>query len=447
MRYTTRSYGETVRVVGRFTAGRLATQIQLSLVNLETGSIQAITTPNCVEIAGTSVGGRSLYVWPTSNITTQPTVKTEFIYVMQDTVTGQIQEGKIVLGGFPDQSAISRYESMVHIDPANGVPLTTPGVFEFPIGTPGTPVSNVTDARTIADFLGVRQYHVNGAITLTANHDNWTFAGEEPRQDIITVNPGVTTDDSSFSRIGIRGTLSGTISASECLIGPTVGGTIGVAGVFTDCGFQGVIELADGAVFRGLRINFLDLTGTIVDLSSPTTLTQFLALSAGNFSVRNANSNCIMGVSMQGGIVTHEASNVNAISYLFGIGERNDLGATWLLDVDNLVRGSRIDTATGTRASATDVQRLYSENTETVVFTANTAIPSGQNGRFVPAGAISHVRVRIKAEAASNWASPTDTFFVVFNYFPGAAATDRSASAATQAAAPVDGTFTSVTPP
>lgn len=454
MRYTTSAYGETVRVVGRFTAGRLATEIQLSLFNLETGAAQAITTPNCTEVTGSSVGGRSLYVWPTSNITVQPTAKTEFVYVMTDTITGQTQEGKIVLGGFPDQSAITRYEGAIYIDTTGGgVPGTA-----FPIGTPTVPVNNPTDARTIANALGIRQYHVNGAITLTVNHDNWTFEGEEPRQDIVTVQAGVSVADSSFGRVGIRGSLTGTISASECLIGPTVGGTLGIDGVFTDSGFQGTIRLAAGATFRGLRVNWLDLGGTIVDFNNPGSLTQFLVLCTGNVNFRNANVNVLSGIVNQGGILVHESTCVNSTVYLFGQGEWVDSATSWLAANDFMLRGSRLDIEVSGRAAPgdamdliaariSDIQRLYSENTETVVFTANAAIASGQNGRFVPQGAISHVRVRVKGEAASNWSTPTDTFYVVFNYFPGALATDRSAAAATQAAAPVDGTFTSVTPP
>jgi hypothetical protein len=423
----------------------------------------------------------------------QPTANTEIIYVMDDTVTGQIQEGKIVLGGFPDESAIARYESVVHIDTTGGGVAGT----AFPIGTPGTPVDNPTDARTIADALGIRQYHVNGQITLTANHDNWTFAGEEPRQDIVVVQAGVSVADSSFDRVGIRGELTGSISASECLIGPTVGGTLGVNGVFTDSGFSGTIRLAAGAVFRGLRVNWLDLGGTVIDFNNPGLTTQFLVICAGNAIFRNANVQVLEGIVNQGGILTHESTCVNSTVYLFGTGEWNDNATSWLLSNDFMVRGSRIDIETSTRAapgdamalvtdainaaavavsgaqeiaaevetdlSAThgagswatatgfatpaDVQRLHSENIETVLFQTTAAIVAGQNGRNVPQGAISHLRIRVKAEAASDWSAPLDTYFVVFNYFPGALATDRSASAATQAAAPTDGTFTSVTPP
>lgn len=493
MRYTTSAFGEVVRCIGRFASGLLSTQVQLSLYNLETGAAQAITTPNCTEIAATAVGGRSIYVWPSSNITVQPTVKTEFLYVMQDTTTGQIQEGKIVLGGFPDQSAISRYESVVHIDTTGGGVAGT----AYPIGTPTVPVNNVTDARTIADALGIRQYHVNGAITLTANHDNWTFAGEEPRQDIITIQAGVSVADSSFDRIGIRGSLTGAISASECLIGPTVGGTLGIDGVFTDCGFQGTIRLANGATFRGLRVNWLDLGGTIIDFNTPSSVTQFLVLCAGNVNFRNANINTVSGIVNQGGILTHESTCVNSTAYLFGQGEWVDSATSWLSINDFLIRGSRIDIETSTRsapgdemdlvtdavdaaalaptgvselssaidtllgtnhgagswatavgfATTADVQRLYNENVETVIFTATAAIVAGQNGRNVPSGGISHVRVRVKADGAANWSAPVDTYYVVFNYFSGATANDRAAAAATQAAAPVDGTFASTTPP
>lgn len=373
MRYTTAPFGETVRLLGRFTSGRLATQVQLVLVNLETNAVQPITTPNCTEVTGSAFGGRSAYLWPTSNIVTQPTVKTEFLYVMTDTVTGQVQEGKVVLGGYPDQAARVVYESAVHIDPAIGVPLSTPGVFEFPIGTPGTPVNNEADARTIADFLGIRIYHVNGTLTLTVDHENWSFEGEEPRQDVIVVSPGVSVADSSFSKIGIRGTLSGTISASQCLVGPTVGGTLGVDGVFTDCGFQGTIRPAAGSTIRGLRINWLDLTNTVLDFANPGSVTLFLARCSGNFEVRNANVNTLMGVVLEGGQVTHAASIVNSTSFLYGFGERVDLATSWLLDTDAMIRGSRVDVETSSRAAPGDAMDLVTDALDAAAVAASGA--------------------------------------------------------------------------
>ena len=366
MRYATYAMGETTNLLGKFTAGRLTTEIQIILINVEANTLEILNTPNCIELTGSTVGGRSTYKWSTANITTQPTVLTEYHYIMTDTLTGQVQDGKILLGGHPDQIAIARYEAHVSIDTTgNGVPLSTPGVFEFPIGTPSNPVNNVTDALTIATFLGLRYYHVNGSITITVNHTNWKFEGGEPRQDIVTVTSGVSVSDSSFERIGIKGDLTGVISASECLIGSTGGTVTGVDGVFTDCGFSGTIRIADGGLFRGLRANFLDLTGTIVDFNNPTiNPTQFLAMTAGNFNIRNANAKTLIGLVAQGGFITNEV-NIGAgpIQYLFGIGERTDNGVTYILNADYLIRGSLIDDQISTIPSLSWDQLLTGHTT------------------------------------------------------------------------------------
>jgi len=366
MRYATKAMGETTNLLGKFTAGRTPSQIQIILINIETAALEILNTPNCTEMTASTIGIRSTYKWSTANITTQPTVLTEYHYIMTDTLTGQVQDGKIVLGGHPDQIAISRYESAVHIDTTGaGVALPTPGVFSFPVGTPGVPVDNVSDAYAIAVYLGLRDYHINGAITVTTTHTNWRFAGEEPRQDIVTITSGASVSDSSFERIGIRGDLTGTISASESLIGTTSGTTTGIDGVFTDCGFSGTIKIANGGLFRGLRANFLDLTGTIIDFNSPTiSPTQFVAMTAGNFNIRNANARVLIGVVMQGGFLSNEANTFpGPIQYLFGIGERTADDAVYILDADYLVRGSRIDINTSSVSGATWDEILASHTT------------------------------------------------------------------------------------
>ena len=67
--------------------------------------------------------------------------------------------------------------------------------------------------------------------------------------------------------------------------------------------------------------------------------------------------------------------------------------------------------------------------------------------RNVALGGVSHMFVEVKAEAATDWTAPVDTFYVVFAYKSGATSLDRPATSNTAAAAPVDDTFTSVPAP
>lgn len=104
MRYATAQHGEGTFLLGKFVSGRTAGQVVVTLIDLATSLAVTLTSADAVEIAASSVGGLSTYKWPTANIQTQPTVRTEYLYVMVDLVTGVTHEGKIVLGGYPDRA-------------------------------------------------------------------------------------------------------------------------------------------------------------------------------------------------------------------------------------------------------------------------------------------------------------------------------------------------------
>lgn len=79
-------YGAATTILGRLPSGLVVT---MSLYKASDGTVVAITN-TCTEIGSTGV-----YRWPSSNITTQPTVETEYFYRM---VTGDYQyEGKFSL--------------------------------------------------------------------------------------------------------------------------------------------------------------------------------------------------------------------------------------------------------------------------------------------------------------------------------------------------------------
>lgn len=108
MRYASAPYAETTRLIGRLNSGRTLGQVTMKLVNLATGAVETLSDDDCVELANTTLGGFSVYAWPTSNITTQPTSYTEYLFIMTDTVTGFFVEGKIALGGYLNDALISR---------------------------------------------------------------------------------------------------------------------------------------------------------------------------------------------------------------------------------------------------------------------------------------------------------------------------------------------------
>ena len=90
MRYLTT---ENIDILGKFDSGDTVT---ISLYKTSDSSSVALTSNACSEISTTGV-----FKWNTSNITTQPTVYTEYLWIMTNGTTSIY--GKIVMGGYVDQ--------------------------------------------------------------------------------------------------------------------------------------------------------------------------------------------------------------------------------------------------------------------------------------------------------------------------------------------------------
>lgn len=128
------------------------------------------------------------------------------------------------------------YDGIISIDLINGVAGTA-----FPVGTKSTPVNNVTDARTIANTRGLRQYDIRGSITLDQSYDDWTFKGVGSAQSDEINLGGFSVSDSLFTSLTLRGSTSGAsqINARDCVLNAVTG----VGGQFKDCTFIGNIGL------------------------------------------------------------------------------------------------------------------------------------------------------------------------------------------------------------
>jgi hypothetical protein len=185
-----------------------------------------------------------VYRWPTNRIreSEKATEQTEYLYIMEDPDSGRQHEGKIVVGGFPDNSAISRYDGIVSIDTSS----TNVGV-DFPVGTESAPVNNLTDARKIADARILRKFNIRGS--LTGGHfylpqqayDGFLFSADD--NAVIDLN-GQSFNQAVFLGLDIKGDAAGSSFK-------TVGGRIlGVQNVnLTRCittGFKGRTRLFPG---------------------------------------------------------------------------------------------------------------------------------------------------------------------------------------------------------
>ncbi len=99
MRY---KISETPTILGKFDTGATVT---ITLYDLSDESTVTLMSNSCNEVASTGV-----FRWSTSNITTQPTTKKEYLWIMSDGTLSSY--GKLVLGGFPDNMASDVWEEL-----------------------------------------------------------------------------------------------------------------------------------------------------------------------------------------------------------------------------------------------------------------------------------------------------------------------------------------------
>lgn len=441
MRYAEARYGEHAICAGKFDPGDTVT---IQLLDLATDTLVPLDLALCTE----SAQFPGLFVWNASNITLPyPTGVHQLMYRMQN-VAGREHLGKPVIGGYPSDSAKRRFQGAIHIDVTNGVAGTA-----WDIGTPENPSNNVPDARVIADRENIPAYKIRGSVTVTTAHQDWSFEGVEPADDYVTFSGGASAAGSQFLTIGVRGDLVGAITCKECLIGSSGGTVTGLRGTFTTCGFDGTIRPAPAPA----RIQGLDLAsqnanpiggGTVLDFDNA--LCIVLGEFKGLWVIRNIiNPAAIVAMAGAGLDLTLESTVNGGQFILLGTGELHDDSTSVASMADGLIRGSRVDVATSTRAAAidldavaADVERLYGRNARTRLWYADQQLVSGQGGalRNVPSGVASHMESQVKTDVAPDWSGPI-TFYVVFNYAASADASTPPASAQPAASAPTDGSF------
>jgi hypothetical protein len=335
-RYTTQQYGEFPVALGVFTPG--AADINIAVYRLSDLSAVAVNATLCTEIFATGV-----YAWDTSQITTPPTVWTEYLYIMTRTAGGRTHPDKFVVGGFPDISAKSLFDGYVHVDAVNGQAGTL-----YPIGTQpkADRVTDLVNGLVIANREGLERYMLHGAYATAVDHPDWGWEGVEPGDDRITFTAPASTAGAQFYRLGIIGDMNGRVSAKEC----TLANVNDLHGILNDCGISGEIKVASAKTLQCLRLASQDLIpGSVVDLQNGGINTIFLAGPVtGNIVVRNVAAANLVGISMAGGRLTLEATVDAGWIELYGYGEVIDLSGGSAAVSDNVVKGSRIDIPTST---------------------------------------------------------------------------------------------------
>jgi len=156
------------------------------------------------------------------------------------------------------QAAPGAYNGSVCIDTVNGTDSAI-----YPCGTQSKPVKTLTNATTIANSLGIRNYSVRGPLTINVPHEGFTITGiGSILTDIITITSGTSVANSKFIRCTVAGTVAGTnVQYENC----TLSNLSNVQGLALDTTIFGTLSLAAASTFIGRGLSgstiMIDLVG------------------------------------------------------------------------------------------------------------------------------------------------------------------------------------------
>jgi hypothetical protein len=237
MRY---KIAETPNILGKFNTG--ATVI-IALYDLADESAVALSSNVCNEL-----GAIGVFYWATSNITTQPTAKKEYVWVMTDGTSSQY--GKIVLGGYPENidQALSTTESNVR-GGVDTLATVKTAVESVPI------LSEIEDSTVLA-----KTSDITGAVTAINGHTDVNLD-----QKISTTESNIRGVDSDTLK-----TLSDQIDDVPIL--SEIEGSTVLAKEATVVSLASVVELLRKLGYNRLELNQTDKTIDLYDDAGNTVL-------------------------------------------------------------------------------------------------------------------------------------------------------------------------------
>jgi hypothetical protein len=178
--------------------------ITLTLLNAKL-AFEARSGPAYVQC---SVNGGNLVALDVNDVPISPIEPTAFTQVLvTSSSSATLQDSQSLQAG--------TFGGFVAID------VTSPhsGV-DFPVGTRGSPVNNVSDAILIAEELGLRDIIILSNMTMTSGDwsDGYTFHGDSPVVLTLTLDPATNVTDCTFKDMTITGTLDGDNQLRNCVV-------------------------------------------------------------------------------------------------------------------------------------------------------------------------------------------------------------------------------------
>jgi hypothetical protein len=220
---------------------------------------------------------------------------------------------------YPDSLQLVAFNQEVHISSANGNVGT-----KFPIGTSQMPVSNITDAITIAQYRGITRFIVNGLLLVGGkNLNDYTLVGKEMTAVVVLIpNTGNSNNNTIFRDIAISGQLNGYIYADSCAVQELANiGSNDFPSVFSNCIIRGddvanAISLRNGLI-TPQDVHFFNclsaaLDGEIITIDSNNSTTGLgFRNFAGDLKVINYTGGQQSTLTLSEGSLTLDPSNTN----------------------------------------------------------------------------------------------------------------------------------------
>lgn len=120
--------------------------------------------------------------------------------------------------GLQDLSTLlsSAFQGEVCVSPSRGQAGTT-----VPLGTRSTPVSNLADAKIIAEREGLHVIRILESLTIQNIDfsDGYRFTSDSPATIVITVDPSASLQNCDFEFCYVQGDMSGNNIYRQCLLG------------------------------------------------------------------------------------------------------------------------------------------------------------------------------------------------------------------------------------
>ena len=238
----------------------------------------------------------------------------------------------------------SSFQNGVWVDVINGTAGTA-----FPTGTPRQPVSNLTDAQTIADTRGFKIIYVMESLTVGAGptHEDMLFIGRSPKTTTITIDAAADVTDCEYQDALVTGTLDGSCYITAC----AVKNLMFISGHLERCVLrEGTVTLAGTGIGMFNRCSSVsaDDAGVDIPVIDFNGSGQTVALQGFDGSVRLQNKSGAadnVEINLAAGKVWIDSDVTAGILNIRGVGEvvDNSVGAT--VNTDGLLNKALISDA------------------------------------------------------------------------------------------------------